>query len=31
VQITPANHRSKWQNQFDIRSEKEGKIIEAVN
>ena len=28
VQITPANHRSKWQNQFDIRSEKEGKIIE---
>ena len=29
VQVTPANHRSKWQNQFDIRSEKEGKIIEG--
>ena len=31
VQITPANHKSKWQDQFEIRDQQEGKIAEAVN
>jgi len=31
VQITPANHKSKWQDQFKVRAKQEGKIIEAVH
>jgi formate dehydrogenase major subunit len=30
VQVAPATHRSKWQNEFDIRSKKEGKILETI-
>jgi formate dehydrogenase major subunit len=30
VQVAPATHRSKWQNEFHIRSKKEGKILETV-
>ena len=31
VQVTPATHRSKWQDEFKIRAKKEGKILETVN
>jgi len=31
VQVTPATHRSKWQDEFKIRAQKEGKILETVN
>ncbi len=31
VQITPANHKSKWQDQFKARAKQEGKIIEALH
>jgi formate dehydrogenase major subunit len=31
VQVTPATHRSKWQEEFKMRAKKEGKILETVN
>ena len=31
VQVTPATHRSKWQDQFNVRASQEGKILETVN
>ena len=31
VQVMPATHRSKWQDQFNIRASQEGKILETVN
>ena len=31
VQVTPATHRSKWQDQFNARASQEGKILETVN
>ena len=30
VQITPAEHRSKWQSQFDARAKEQGKILETT-
>ena len=29
VQIAPATHRSEWQNEFDARAEKQGKLAET--
>jgi len=31
VQVSPANHKSKWQDQFKVRAKQEGKIIEAIH
>jgi formate dehydrogenase major subunit len=30
VQVTPATHRSKWQNEFDVRAREQGKILQET-